>query len=116
MLRSRSAAGGRAWAGVHVPGGIMWRVLPVCVLLLGLLVGTAPRPVRAAGPDASSPLDAVIAVREADLSALLSSRLLGEHSFMTAADLGLDEAALASLRTASEAAVLPRSATGRDGA
>ena len=92
----------------------MWRVLSLCALLLGLLVGTAPPSAHAAGPDASSPLDAVIAVREADLSALLSSRLLGEHSFLTAADLGLDEAALASLRTASEAAVLPRTASGRD--
>jgi hypothetical protein len=92
----------------------MWRVLPVCALLLGLLLGMAPRPVSAAGPEPSSPQDAVIAVREADLSALLSSRLLGEHSFVTAADLGLDQAALASLREVSAAAVLPRTATGRD--
>jgi hypothetical protein len=74
----------------------------------------APPPVAAAGPEASAPLDAVIVVREADLSALLSSRLLGEHSFVTAVDLGLDEAALASLREVSQAAVLPRTATGRD--
>lgn len=92
----------------------MWRLFPVCALLLGLLVGTAPQSAHAAGPDASPSPDAVIAVREADLSALLSSRLLGEHSFVTASDLGLDEAALASLRTASEAAVVPRTAAGRD--
>jgi hypothetical protein len=92
----------------------MWRVLPVCTLLVGLLVGAVPTPVAAAGPETSPPLDAVIAVREADLPDLLSSRLLREHSFVTAADLGLDDAALASLRDVREAAVLPRTTAGRD--
>jgi hypothetical protein len=91
----------------------MLRVLPVFTLLLGLLVA-APTPATAAGPENSPPLDAVIAVREADVSALLSSRLLGEHSFVTAADLGLDDTALASIQHVSEAAVLPGNTAGRD--
>jgi hypothetical protein len=92
----------------------MWRLMTIGVLMMGLLIGTLPTPAGAAGPENTPPRDAVIAVREADLSALLASRQLDEHSFITATDLGLDETALASLRTVSEAAVVPRATGSRD--
>jgi len=69
------------------------RILAIA-LLLGLLAVPAATPAAASDVTTTSGFDAVIVVSETDLEALLTSGFLGEYTLVSAADLGLDEAAL----------------------
>jgi hypothetical protein len=60
------------------------------VLALGLLGLPAAPAAVAAELDVGTSVDAIVVVAESDLDALLESGLLGEHSFVTAEEVGLD--------------------------
>ena len=80
------------------------------LLALALAVGLLGLPgaptAHAAELDGSATVEAIIMVAESDLSALLESGLLGEHSFVSAADVGLDPADLAGALRSGEDSVL----------
>jgi hypothetical protein len=85
--------------------------LALTVVLLGLPAAPAA---RAAELDGSTAVEAIIVVGESDLSALLDSGLLGEHAFVSAADVGLDPADLAGALRFNEDSVLTPEQLGLD--
>jgi hypothetical protein len=86
-----------------------FRLVPVVSLLAAFAVLAAP---VAAAETTTGPFDAIVLVSEADLSALLASGALGDYRLVSAAELGLDEAALAGLGLLGEDAVLTPEALG----
>ena len=77
-------------------------------LALGLLGLPAAPAAFASEVGTSTTVDAIIVVGESDLSALLDSGILGEHSFVSAAEVGLDPAELAgALRFGEDALLTP---------
>ena len=91
----------------------MKRILALALTLSLLALPTAA-PAAASGTEPTGELDAVVIVSEADLPALLASDLLGEYSLVSAADLGLDEAALAGVGLFTENSVLTPAQLGLD--
>lgn len=83
-------------------------------LVLALLTLPAATPTSAAGTETPTHYDAVVVVSETDLSALLDSGALGDYSLVTAADLGLDAAALAGPPTMGADSLLTPSELGLD--
>lgn len=83
-------------------------------LVLALLTLPIATPAAAAGVDTTTPYDAAIVVSETDLAALLESGALGDYSLVTAADLGLDEAALAGPPTTGADSLLTPAELGLD--
>ncbi len=89
------------------------RIVALAVIL-SLLVVPIALPRAASAMDAVDAFDAVVVVTEADLPALLETGALGEYALVSAADLGLDEAALAGLEPAQVEALLTPGQQGRD--
>ena len=80
--------------------------LLVLALAIGLMGLPAAPTAHAAVVDAGATVEAIIVVAESDSSALLESGLLGEHSIVSAADVGLDPADLAGALRLGEDSVL----------
>ena len=97
-----------------MPGVSLLRRVLMLVAMLGSVALSIAAPAWASPPDSVSPSDAIIAVREDHLAALLDSGFVGEHTLVSAAELGLEEAALAGLDVLAAEAVLPPGQAGRD--
>jgi len=81
-------------------------------LTVGLLALPIAAPAAASGTDPAEQFDAAVVVSETDLPALLASGILDDYSVVTAAELGLDEAALAGLGQFADDSVLTPSDLG----
>jgi hypothetical protein len=84
------------------------------VLALGLLVPLSTQSAAASALDPPDRFDAIVNASGADLPALLASGQASEYAIISAAELGLDEAALAGLAGLEADALLPATGTGAD--
>lgn len=83
-------------------------------LALSLLSPIAAHAAPAAIAEPAERFDAVVVASEVELAALLASGQATEYAIVSAADLGLDEAALAGLTASDVEALLPATAVGLD--
>ena len=88
------------------------------LIALALALALLPLPLAtsaaASGIETPTQFDAVVVVSEADLQALLESGALDEYSLVTAAEVGLDEAALVGAGQFAEDSLLTPSELGLD--
>lgn len=84
------------------------------VLAVSLLGPFSARPAAANGVEPGERFDAIVVASEAELAALLDSGQASEYEILSAAELGLDEAALADLGGLTVTALLAPSIAGPD--